>query len=317
MPPEQLTRRALLRAGLLAGSGLLTAGCAQGLREVRLTVATGGAGGVYYALGMALADAWQRDLGLRQRPTVLRSAGSVANLSLLAAGKADVIFSTADVAGGAAGPPDRAPRALARVYDDAVQVVVPAESPITTVAQLRGHRVSVGAADSGVLVVANRLLDAAGLASDRDLAAVRLGIDDSVAALRDSRIDAFFWSGGLPTDGVAELAVVRPIRLLDLGPVVAGLRQRFPVYDVGTVPTAMYGIPNPVTTILVRNFLLVFAAMPDQLAAALVGALFKERELLVQANSAGRAIDQRSAIGTQPIALHPGAQRYYRDIKGG
>ena len=320
MGPHRLSRRTLLTAGALGAGALLAAtssGCTRALSGARLTLATGGSGGVYYALGSALADAWQRELGLSRRPVVLTSAGSPENLSLLTSGRADVIFSAADVVEGAGGPPDRAPRALARVYDDALQMVVPAASPITDVTGLRGRRVSLGATDSGVLVMARRVLDAAGLVPDRDLRAVQFGIDASVAALREDRIDAFFWSGGLPTGAVAALAAAQPIRLVDLLPQIPSLRRRFPVYDVGTVATGTYGIPAPVTTLLVRNFLLVAANMPDELAGALVAALFAQRELLVKASSAGRAIDTRSAIGTQPVPLHPGARRYYRDAKDG
>jgi hypothetical protein len=150
---------------------------------------------------------------------------------------------------------------------------------------------------------------------DRDLSAVQLGIDASVAALRAGQIDSFFWSGGLPTGAVAALAAAQPIRLVDLLPQIPALRRGYPVYDVGTLATGTYGIPAPVSTLLVRNFLLVAAGMPDELAGALIAALFARRDLLVKASSAGRAIDARSAIGTQPVPLHPGAQRYYRDAK--
>jgi TRAP-type uncharacterized transport system substrate-binding protein len=84
---------------------------------------------------------------------------------------------------------------------------------------------------------------------------------------------------------------------------------------VGTVPAATYGIGRPVTTLFVRNFLLVAAEQPDELAAALVSGLFAARDRLVAANPAGRAIDTRSAIGTQPVPLHPGAERFYRSAK--
>lgn len=320
MRPERLSRRALLRAGALGAGAFLAGtatGCARAHSATRLTLATGGSGGVYYALGSALSDVWQAELGLAQRPVVLTSAGSPENLSLLTSGRADVIFSAADVVAGAVGPPERAPRALARVYDDALQIVVPATSTITAVTGLRDRRVSLGATDSGVLVMARRVLDAAGLVPGRDLQALQFGIDASVAALREGRIDAFFWSGGLPTGSVAALAAAQPIRLVDLLPQMPALRRAYPVYDVGTVPTGTYGIPAPVTTLLVRNFLLVAASMPDDLTGALVAALFARREALVKASSAGRAIDARSAIGTQPVPLHPDAQRYYRDAKDG
>jgi hypothetical protein len=246
------------------------------------------------------------------------SAGSVDNLGLLDANGADVIFSAADVADARLAQPSRPGgqlRALARIYDDALQVVVPAGSPITGVGDLRGKRVSIGASDSGVIVMADCLLAVAGLNAATDLSASTLGIDESVAALRDGSIDAFFWSGGLPTGGVRELAARQPIRLLDLAPQLPALRARFPVYDVGTVPAGMYGIPAAVTTTFVRNFLLVRAEMADPLAEGLVSALFDASEQLVRANPAGRAIDPRSAIGTEPVPLHPGALRYYRSTK--
>lgn len=320
--PCPVSRRSALRAGAaVAAAGLVAAtgaGCGSRFAGTRLTIGTGGSQGVYYALGGALADAWQHSLGLARRPVVRATAGSVDNLTLLAGGAVDVIFSASDVAGAQLAeptPPGREPRALARIYDDALQVVVPADSPITKVTDLRGKRVSIGATDSGVIVMTDCLLAVAGLNTTTDLSASTLGIDESVAALRAGRIDAFFWSGGLPTGGVTELAAVRPIRLVDLAPQMPALRRRFPVYDVGTVPAATYGIPDAVTTMLVRNFLLVPASMRDDMAEALVGGLFAASGQLVRANPAGRAIDARSAIGTQPVPLHPGALRYYRATK--
>ena len=321
-PTYSPCRRALLRAGAAAAVSALVGagatGCAAPLAGTRLRLGTGGSQGVYYALGRALADGWTTRLELTEAPVVRTTAGSVENLALLAAGDVDVIFSAADVADSAAeraGTLGTAPRALARVYDDALQVVVPADSGLNQVADLRGRRVSIGATDSGVIVMATRLLSVAGLSADRDLTASTLGIDESAAALREGRIDAFFWSGGVPTGGVAALAATRRIRLLDLTALLTALRGGYPVYDVGTVPAGTYGVPDPVTTMFVRNFLLVRASMPDELAAALVDGLFAERDRLVRASAAGRVIDTRSAIGTQPVPLHPGAERWYRSAK--
>jgi TRAP transporter TAXI family solute receptor len=312
-------RRSVLR--WLGAVGLLTAlpACSSPYSGTRLTLATGGTQGVYFALGNALADAWQQKLGLGARPGVLATAGSVDNLRLLAAGAADVVFSQVDTAAdqlerSAPGDP-RAPRALARIYDDVVHVVVRADSPATTLAGLRGARVSLGARDSGVYVIATRLLGVAGLAPETDLQAEQLGINESVAALESGAIDAFFWSGGVPTDGISQLAKAVPIRLLDLEDVVTPVRAAFPAYAPGTVPAATYGIPEPVTTLLVRNFLLVAAAMPDDLANALVRGLFEAQPDLAVASPAALTIDPRAAIGTQPVPLHPGAERFFRMTK--
>jgi uncharacterized protein len=322
--PQSRDRRTVLSrrsfAGLVGVAALgALPGCSSPFESVRLTVATGGTQGVYFALGRALGRIWSERLELAVAPEILSTAGSVENLDLLAAGAADVAFSQIDTAADqlAGTPPahPRAPRALARIYDDVVHVVVPAGSAARSVTDLRGLRVSIGAPDSGVLVIAQRVLAAAGLVPDRDLAAVRLGINDSVTALRAGEIDAFFWSGGLPTTGVTELAAAVPIRLLDLDDVLAAVRGRYPGYASGTVPARSYGIPDPVTTMFVRNVLLVAAQMPDELAEALVAGLFAGRPALADATPAALTIDPRAAIGTQPVPLHPGAERFYRAEK--
>lgn len=315
-------RRTVLRAALAAGAVAALPGCASEFAATRLRIATGSTRGVYYGLGSALSRAWRDQLGLAEPPVVLSTAGSQENVDLLAAGAADVVFSQVDVAAerlvGRTPEDPAAPRALARIYDDVLHLVVPAASPITGVPGLRGARVSVGAPDSGVSLVAGRVLDAAGVTAG-EIRGEQLGLDDSVAAMAQGRIDAFFWSGGLPTPAVEGLAGALPIRLVDLDEdgVLGALLDRFPVYTAGTVPAQSYaGLAAPVTTMLVRNFLLVDAAMPDALAAALVEVLFTEQEALAQGGPATLTIDPRAAIGTEPVALHPGAERFYRDERG-
>jgi TRAP transporter TAXI family solute receptor len=315
-------RRTVLR-GLLSGAaalGLLGApGCSARFAGIRIALATGGTQGVYYNLGNALADAWQAQLGLAVRPAVLSTAGSVDNLEKLASRTADVAFSQVDTAADqlartAANDP-RSMRALARIYDDVVHVVVPASAPATRLADLRGTRVSVGAPDSGVQVIAERLLAVAGLSPATDFQALQLGINESVDAVASGEIDAFFWSGGLPTRGVDALAQTMPIRLLNLEDLITPVRAAYPVYAAGTVPAQTYGIPDPITTLLVRNFLVVGADMPDDVANALVEGLFAAQEQLAAASPAALTIDLRAAIGTQPVPLHPGAERFFRSEK--
>lgn len=310
------SRRTVLRG--LGALGLLAAlpACSAPYPDLRLTLATGAEGGNYFTLGTGLARAWQAELALTT--DVRTTGGSLANLRLLASGGADAVISQVDTAADQyARTPDgpRCPRALARIYDDVVHVVVPKASPVTTLAGLRGARVSVGALDSGVIDIAGRLLRSAGLVPDRDIRPRNLGIAQSVAALRDGTIDAFFWSGGLPTPAVTELVTAMPIRLLDLSDILKAVRKAYPVYTPGTVPARSYGIDAPITTLLVRNFLLVGAAMPDDLAHALLRAMFLQQPQLAQALKLALTIDLRAAIGTQPVPLHPGAERYFQEAK--
>jgi uncharacterized protein len=321
--PAPLPRRTLLRgAGAVLASGVLAtgaagalAGCARGPAGTRVVLATGSPQGVYARIGAAVADVWRAELGVAS--SVLGSNGSVENVGMLVSGRADVAFCAADVAvdGAVDGArPGRPLQALARVHDDVVQLVVRVGSPVARLSDLAGRRVAIGAPNSGVAVIAPRLLATVGLSAERDLTALPLGLGDSVGALRAGTLDAFFWSGGLPTAGVEALTGM--VRLVDLADQVDVLRAAYPVYDVSTVPARTYGIPAPVTVPAVRNVLLVGAAMPDELAAELTRVVVTRRDLLAAADSAARAIDARAAIGTQPVALHPGAAAWYREQKG-
>jgi hypothetical protein len=291
------------------------AGCRSRFDGLRLAVATGGTDGVYYQFGSHLADAWAGDLGI-PRPAVLTTAGSPQNIDLLRTGAADVGFSSADVIQEHAG--GRYPlRALARIYDDYIQVVVRTDAPIRDLADLAGRRVSVGPAHSQVQVVADRVLAAAGV---HGMTSVDLSINDSIAALRARRIDAFFWSGGLPTQSITALSASVPVRLLDLGTdpsdVLHTMLLRYPVYGTALVPGGTYGLDNPsVTTLTVPNFLLATTKMPNDVAEALVNGLFSARAKLTGVTSAARGIDVHSAIFTQPVPLHAGAEAYYRSAK--
>jgi uncharacterized protein len=310
------TRRAVLAgAGGLVTLGALAA-CARDAAGERVVLATGAPAGVYHRLGAALVGVWRTDLGAVT--AVLESQGSVDNVGMLASGLADVAFCAVDVAADGAvdgARPDRPLQALARMHDDAVHVVVPAASDIRRLADLRGRRVSIGAPNSGVLVIAPRLLATVGLFAETDLAASHLGLGDSVAALRAGSIDAFFWSGGVPTTGVDDLARQVPLRLLDLSEQVDALRRAHPVYDVTTVPARTYGIAEPVTTVSVRNVLLTTARTAVPTARGLTRVLVDRVDALAAADPAGRSVDPRTAIGTQPVPLHDGAREAYRDGK--
>jgi TRAP transporter TAXI family solute receptor len=319
--PGRVSRRQILRAGALLGLLGAVQSCSSPFAGRSLTLATGSMQGVYYNLGVALAAVWQDALGLSAPPEVRSTAGSLDNLRQLGAGSADVVFSQIDAAADLfeQTPQDspRSLRALARIYDDVVHLVVPADSPITELGHLRGMRVSVGAPQSGVSLIASRLLAVAGLRAGDDLSAEQLGLTASATALVNRRLDAFFWSGGLPTQGVVDLAAEMQIRLVDLQSIIPDARKAYPEYAAGTVPAMSYGIPDAISTLLVRNVLLVTADMPDDLAGSLVESLFEAQQRLARATPIALTISPRAAIGTQPVPLHPGAEQFYRSEKDG
>lgn len=287
-----------------------------------LVVAAGESSGVYYRYGLGLADAFGAELP-DTAVTAAVTSGSVDNIERLATGDAAVAFALADTAAEAAagtGPFD-APvplRAIARLYTNSVHVVVAAGSPAQRVADLAGQRVSVGAPGSGTEVTALRLLAVAGVSGDRAVRTQRLGVQESAGELAAGRLDAFFWSGGLPTDGVQDLVDSTPVRLLPTDDLLVGMRADHGEYVVEqTIRASVYGLPADVPGIGVPNLLLVRADMPADLAETLTAALFAAQPDLVGAHPAARHLDQRSAITTAPVPLHPGAAAYYRAAKPG
>ncbi|WHT21336.1 TAXI family TRAP transporter solute-binding subunit [Crossiella sp. CA-258035] len=309
--------RRLLSLLLAMATALTLGGCGGQLEGVRLTIATGGTAGVYYQLGKALSGAWERDLGM-PRPTVLPTAGSVDALGKLEAGEADLAFAAADAAVRAFDQqrPNRRLRALARMHDDFFHVIVRAEIPATRLADLRGLRIATGSAESGTRLIADRLLEQAKL-SAADLRQSPTDLQDSIIALKRGELDGFFWSGGLPTPTVREAAASLSLRMIDLSDVLPGLLDKYSsVYGSATVPASTYGMHNgPITTLVVRNFLLTTEALAADTAAALTEGMFAARDDLIRANQVALSLDTRSAIETAPIDLHEGALRYYRGTK--
>ncbi|HSD59660.1 MAG TPA: TAXI family TRAP transporter solute-binding subunit, partial [Burkholderiales bacterium] len=180
-------------------------------QKTRLSIATGGTGGVYYPMGGAIATVLTKNLPDTEATAEVTSA-SVDNIKLVAAGKADIAFSLADTAwdgyngAGKFGGQKMAVRAIAVIYPNSTQVVTLEGKGIEKMADLRGKRISTGAAGSGTELVATRLLEAYGIDPDKDVKREKLSVAESAGALKDGKIDAFIWSGGVPTAAITDLA---------------------------------------------------------------------------------------------------------------
>jgi uncharacterized protein len=289
-------------------------GCVDRTPEHRqIRIATGSPTGVYYAVGTAFAGVIDQALpGVDV--SVLATAGSAENVRLILNNGAEIGFTQADilVSGGRPAP---ALAALARVYDDLLHLVVRADSPVRTLEDLKGKRVSVGARGSGTVVTVRRLLSVARMSEPGVVDQEELNLDDSLQALSRKEIDAFFFSGGLPVAGIKQLSGEDKIRIVDLSKWVDDLRRAYSdVYVVRNVPTSAYQMPA-VATIAVPNLLVVPASMPDDLAYDLTRLLMERRDELAAAHPAAEGLDIRSAIATVPVPLHPGAARYFRSVK--
>jgi TRAP transporter TAXI family solute receptor len=311
------------RRGFLLAAGLVLAGCSWGRPDLRqrLVLATGPAGGPYARFGRLLS----REVRARSDALALEavtSAASVENLRAVAAGRADLGLSLADMA--VAAVAGRAPfhrplrlSALARVYLNFTHLVVLAGSDVHRLPDLAGRRVAVGAVGSGTEVIAHSLLRLGGLTGRRRPRTLSLQLHASVEALRTGKVDALFWSGGVPTDALAGLAAEQPLRLLPLDDYIDDLRRASGyAYTAVAVPTGAYGLDVEVGTIGVANYLLARADLPADAAREVTETLFEAADTLARAVGTGPRLEPRFAISTGSVPLHPGAISYYRAVYG-
>ncbi|WP_338757978.1 TAXI family TRAP transporter solute-binding subunit [Nocardia vulneris] len=314
-----------LSAGLLTGCGdgagtvPTDAGgpvTCQVRQSTELGIATGNATGVFSALGTALADQISLATNGKVTATAAETLASVQNIQQLVAGKYQVAFAQADTAADAVlgiGTFDgkkQPVQALSRLYPSYVEVVVRADSDITTIADLRGKRVSTGSPTSGTEVVARRVLRAGGLNPDSDIAVNRLDLGKAVAGMKDGTLDALFFVGGLPTPGLGELFKSNrgEFRFLDTSDQMVGMRVLSPAYELGAIPAATYGLAEDVPAIVVPNVLLVRDNLDADVACVLTKTLFERKPQLEQANSAAKGIVRDTARATDPVPLHRGAE---------
>ncbi|MPZ79936.1 MAG: TAXI family TRAP transporter solute-binding subunit [Actinophytocola sp.] len=283
--------------------------------EGRVTIATGNTGGVYYTLGGGLAQLISDNTPIKA--SAAETGASVQNIQQLAAGDYDIAFSLADTAADAVegtGSFDGKKQdisALARIYSNYTQVVVRADSGINSVEDMRGKKISTGSPKSGTEVIANRLLESAGLDPASDVSAQRLALRQTVDQMKSGQIDGFVWSGGLPTPEVTDLttSLKDDVRFVDITPLLPKMQEINPVYEEGSLPADTYQLAADVPTIVVPNMLLVRNDFPEGDACAITNLIFDKKDDLAKVHKAANDLDRKLAVETDPVPLHPGAQR--------
>jgi uncharacterized protein len=290
---------------------------------VRLSIATGNTGGVYYPYGGGLAKVIGESL--RVQATAEVTAASVDNLKLIQQRKVDVAFTLADTLDDAIGGrgafqrtgPVKA-RALAVLYPNYTHLATIAGTGIERISDLRGRVVSTGSPGSGTEVIAFRVLRAAGIEPDRDIRRQALSVNASVDALKDGKIDAFFWSGGLPTASILDLASSIGItaRLLSNDGVIPVLQQQFgaALYTRRVIPRHSYpGMLGDIGVVAVQNVLVVDEDMEASLAYDLTRVLFEKQAALAAIHPEARHLSLASAVDGSPAPFHRGAARFYQE----
>ncbi|NUP63536.1 MAG: TAXI family TRAP transporter solute-binding subunit [Nonomuraea sp.] len=289
-----------------------------------ITISTGTQAGVYQQYAMLLRKALDKDMpGLKV--TLKTSDGSQENVTRVANGKADFTIAAADAVETYKlqhRPNAGHLRGVARLYDDYVQLVVPRNSHIDSVADLKGKRVAVGPPSSGVRLIAERVLKAAGIDAKKDITPFADGIDTGPDRLRQGKIDAFFWSGGLPTQGLQQLADRFTFRFVPIGAgLVAKLHEQGSAtryYRATNMPESAYpSVQNGVAvpTLAVSNLLMTRTDVSPRLIEWVTRTVIDSRDGIGKLVHSAQLVDLRTAIYTDPLALHEGARRYYRSVK--
>ncbi len=308
---------------LTAGAAVAFTVVAAVAQTKQLSITTGGTGGVYYPLGGGFASIIGKNI-----PNTTAAAevtgGSVANLQLVGTGRADMGLAQVDASWDAIKGQDKFTsgklpiEALAVMYPNHMHVVTIDGTGITKIEDLKGKRVSTGSPGSATEVFAFRVIEAAGLDKDKDMRRERLGVAESVNAIKDKKIDAFFWVGGLPTAAVTDLSATpgTKIRFLEIAQLTPKMVEKYgAIYSATKIPKATYsGMEGDANNVAVWNIMMVNASMSEDLAYQLTKLLFEKREELALTHKEAlnlKAENQTKANAGVPF--HKGALKYFAE----
>jgi hypothetical protein len=315
-------RRLFLKAALAAGSAILVGHPQTVLGQVqkRISIATGGMGGVYFPLGGAIAAVITKYVPNVEAAAEV-TAASVDNCKLVAAKKSDLGIVMGDTAydawAGTGMFKQKLPiRNLAVLYPNVMHIVAAQEKGIKTVKDMKGKTVSTGAPGSGVEVMALRILEANEINPDKDIKRDRLGASESAGALKDGKIDAYFWCGGVPTASVLDLTAAPGMKVgfIPNRDVVEKMTAKYgPVYYGTAIASGSYkGFDVDVPVAAVGNILVCHEDMEEKLANDILAAMFDHKDELVAVHKQAESLDLKGAVLGSPIPFQKGALAYYK-----
>ncbi|TKB06693.1 TAXI family TRAP transporter solute-binding subunit [Desulforhopalus sp. IMCC35007] len=289
-------------------------------KDLFVTVATGGTSGVYYPIGGAVANVLSSELGIDT--SVQATGASVENINLLKAGKAEIAIVMADAVAQAydgsgafeGKEPIKNLRGLTALYPNFVQVVTTSKTGITSIKDLAGKHVGVGAPGSGVELNARLILEAYGLSYD-DIKQDYLSYSEAIDQIKNGMIDAAFVTSGVPNSTVIDLSVSHDTIVLPIdGEAMAYLKEKYPFFSSGTIPGGTYRQKEDVKTATITNLLLISDSLSEDAAYQITKALFENLETLYGAHNAAKNISLPTVADGMPIPFHPGTEKYFKEV---
>ena len=305
---------------LLASILLIFSLTAAAHAAVFINIGTATTGGTYYPVGAAMAKVWNGSIK-DMRANAQSTGGTAQNLALLGKEEAEVIFADGlyyfayEGKGAFEGKAMKGLRGLVPLYAEPIHFLVAKNSGINTIADLKGKRVSVGAVGSGTEITVRTLLETAGLNPDKDIKAENLGLSDTASAFADGNIDAALTVGAVGIAGVVEITTMGTAGFRDIpDELVSALSKKLPYYLPFDIPAGTYKDQNaPVKTLASWNVLVTTDKLDEQLAYEMTKALYEKKADIVNVSSRMSSMDAANLKYIQ-IPLHPGAERYYKEI---
>lgn len=309
-----MKKKYILSFAILLVLSLALAACGG---SKQLTMLTGGTGGTYYPLGGEISNIISDQTDTKVTPST--SNASAENIEALAEGEADIAFTQTDVMSNAAdginafeGKAIDNVLAIGSLYPETIQIVTTKDSGITSVEDLKGKAVSVGAPGSGTYVNAEQILAAHGLDIETDIKAQKLDFDESTGGIQDGTIDAAFITAGTPTGSVEGLSATNEITIVPIAQdKIDELVKQFPYYAADTIPAGTYKLESDVTTVAVLAMLAVTDSLSEDDVYEITKAIYENTSKITHAK--GKLISLDTALNGIGIDLHPGAEKYYKE----
>ncbi|MDC3414016.1 TAXI family TRAP transporter solute-binding subunit [Aquibacillus sp. 3ASR75-11] len=282
-----------------------------------LSLLTGGTSGTYYPLGGEMASIITDETGIQT--DAISSNASADNIAALQAEEAELAFVQTDVTANAIeginsfeGNPVDNVLAIGSLYPETIQIVTTKDSGIESVADLKGKTVSVGAPGSGTYVNAEQILSAYGITMD-DIDAQNLDFGESTGGIQDGNIDAAFITSGTPTGAVEGLTATTDVSIVPIEQdKIDALVEQYPYYAKDTIKAGTYGLEEDVTTVAVLAMIAVTDSLSEDVVYDITKAIFENTDKITHAK--GEYITTESALDGVGIDLHPGAEKYFKEV---